>query len=342
MKHYIKILFFTPPLITLYAGRNIHRYHRKDMPRITVWSSEDKTKFKLADYNLRPIPLLHVFDKKHFEENLIPKDDIVYRNSNKKISYQKMNALIKNLLDEIDKKNKEYTDFKILKGSGFVRHKKCGLLVLKFKDHPFILKLFIEPPYSFVNPYDKGFEVTNFFIAGGALRHSLGFTRIKTLNYVQQYIDQNPKWKDHIALPRKWFWLPEKPVWLYVKTHNLGQKKKNLITMPSTYGVLADELIKDSSKSTDYYELMGLSQDLEHRIDPHTKNFFIEKGTGKVALIDTELFPVIFGFNEKIKPHNSHVQWYTYLAGKYLKEKACTFHYERRERQYNIKHYYVD
>lgn len=342
MKQSIKVLLFTPSLITLYAGRNIYRYHRKEMPRITVWSSEDKTKFKLTDYNLRPIPLLHVFDKKHFEENLIPKEDISYRNSEQKISCAQINNLIENLLNEINKKNKEYTDFKILKGSGFVRHKKCGLLVLKFKNYPFVLKLFIEPPFSFVNPYDKGFEVTNFFIAGGALRHTLGFTRIKTLNYVKQYVEQKPKWKDHIILPRKWFWLPEKPVWLHIKTHNLGHKKKNLITIPSTYGVIADELMKDSSKTTDYYELMKLSQNLEHRVDPHTKNFFIEKESGKIALIDTELFPVILGFNEKIKPHNNHVQWYLHLAGKYLKEKAWTFHHERQERQYNIKHYYVN
>ena len=335
------IIFFIINLTTIYAGRNIHRYNRAEVPRITVWSSEDTTKYKLTDYNLRPIPLLHVFDKEHFEKNLLPKEEIPYRNNPKTISYKKINELIENLLNEIDKKYKNYTDFKILKESGFVRHKKCGLLILKFKDYPFVLKLFIEPPYSLINPYDKGFEMTNVFIAGGALRHTLGFTRIKTLNYVKKQLEENPHWENRIILPRKWFWIPEKPTWLNIKTRNIGEKDKSFITMPLIYGVIADELVKDPSKETDYYELMELSKTLDHRIDPNTKNFFIEKNTGKIALIDTELFPVILGYNEKINPQTNHINWYIQLAGKYLKEKAFTLKYKRIERQHAIKSYYI-
>jgi len=328
--------------LSLSGGRNIHRYHQEEMPQITVWSSEDNKKHKLMDYNLRPIPLLHIFDKKHFEENLLPKQMITYRHQPQKISHEKINNLIENLLEEINQKQKEYTDFKPLKASGFVRHKKCGLLILKFKNYPFVLKLFIEPPCSFVNPYDKGFEVTNVFIAGGAMRHTLGFSRIKTLNCIKIFLEKNAQWKNRIILPRKWFWLPQKPIWLNIKTKNLGKKKKDFISVPSIYGVIADELEKDPTKTIDYYELMEFSRLLDHRIDPHTKNFFIEKHTEKIALIDTELFPIILGFNEKIQPQTSHLTWYVHLAGKYVKEKALTPYYKRKERHRNTKHYYVD
>jgi len=325
----------------LTARRNIHHYQKNGLSHIEVWSNKNNRKYHLIDNNLRPVPLLHVFNEKHFEENLLPTQSITYDNGQKMIAPQKINQLIEFLFTEINKKNKEYRDFTILKKSGFVRHKKCGLLILKFKNYPFILKLFMEPPKSFVNPYDKGFEVTNFFIAGGALRHTLGFTRIETLNYVQKAIQKSDKWRSRISLPRKWFWLPKDPVWLHIKTYNLGQKKEDSITMPSIYGVIADELQKDPDKETDYNELMEFSQFLEHRIDPHTKNFFIEKKTGKIALIDTELFPLILGFNEKIDPQNTHIEWYTHLASKYIKEKMGTLKNLRIKRQHDIKHYYL-
>jgi len=321
--------------------RTVHRLHPEEMPRIEVWSTQNPTKYTLIDNNMKPVPLLHIFDKKHFQENLLPNDFITYNHGKKQVSPAELNKLIEQLFQEINKKNKRYRHFKILKGSGFVRHKKCGLLIVKFNEYPFVLKLFIEPPRSFVNPYDKGFEVTNFFIIGGALRHTLGFTRIKTLNHVKKQIEKSSCWKNRFVLPRKWFWLPEKPIWLHIKTYNLGKKKEDYITMPSVYGIIADELLKDPTKKVNNEELMAFSQFLEHRIDPHTKNFFIEKETGKIALIDTELFPIILGFHERINPQNGHVKWYTHLAGKYLKEKMFTSKAKRKKRQYDTYHYYL-
>jgi len=335
------ILLLISATFTTMSQRNVHRLHKKTMAHIKVCSSNDSTNYNLIDNNLRPIPLLHVFDKKHFESNLLPKKFIKYDHNQNQITTKKLNKLIEHLFEEIDRKSKSYRHFKILKNSGFVRHKKCGLLVAKFKDYPFILKLFIEPPKSFVNPYDKGFEATNFFIAGGALRHTLGFSRIKTLNYVKKAIAKNERWKNRIIVPRKWFWLPQNPTWLHIKTYNLGKRKKDYVTMPAIYGVIADELIKDSTKTTNYEEIMAFSQFLEHRIDPHTKNFFIEKETGKIALIDTELFPLILGFQERIRPSHSHIKWYTHLAGKYLKEKMFTLKSERIKRQHKTYGYYL-
>jgi len=326
--------------IVVHATRSIHRINTEELPTITVSSTQNPTPYKLMDTNLRPVPLLHIFDKKHFMENLLPKTPIEI--DTQKIDTIVINTLANELLNEIDQKHKTYKNFTILKQSGFVRYKKSGLLIVKFKDYPLVLKLFIEPPESFVNPYDKGFEATNFFIAGGAMRHTLGFTRLKTRMYVQQKILESPIWRDKIIMPRKWFWLPASPVWLTIKTHNIGKKAEDAIQLPAIYGVIAEELHRDPTKKTDYNELMSLSRFLEHRIDPHTKNFFIEKNTGKIALIDTELFPIILGFDAPIKPQSTHIKWYLYLAGKYVKEKLFTPKNKRQERKTNITHYYVD
>lgn len=327
-------------IFSLSATRTIHRIHLDQAPRIVVSSTSNLTPHTLVDYSLRPIPMLHCYDHEHFMAHVLPTGTIFLPDNHKQIDTKKLRNLIDNLLTEIDQKKKEYTGFKILKDSGFVLHKKCGLLIVKFNDYPFVLKLFIETPNSFVNPYNKGFEAANFFIAGGALRHTLGFTRIKTLEYVQEKIKDDPYWKDRMRLPRKWFWLPTNPTWLIIDTYNLGNKQHDQIRMPATYGVIADELHNDTTQTPDYEELMRFSKFVEHRIDPHTKNFFIEQGSGKIALIDTELFPSILGFTCRIQPHTSHITWYTHLAGKYLKEKMFTTKDGRIHRQHSLENYY--
>lgn len=325
----------------LQAQRSIHRPKDPLTPSIEVWSTDDQTHRYLTDPNLRPIPLLRSFDHKHFNQNIIPTQGIWYENNTRLFSHATIDNLITNLLKEIKQRKKTYTDFIILKDSGFARRKQCGLLILKFKQYPFVLKLFMEPSHSFVNPYDKGFEVACIFSSGGSLRHTLGFSRIKTLNYVREKIKKDPRWRDRIILPRKWFWLPQKASWLHIKTHNIGPHKTDHIVMPSLYGIIADELIKDTTQYPDHTELMAFSKLLEHRIDPHTKNFFIEKNTKKIALIDTELFPLILGFTQRIDPQDSYVAWYTHLARKFVARRFCLTKTTRHHLQKSMRHYYV-
>lgn len=330
--------------LSIYAGRTVHRLVAEELPSISVCNSSDAVSHRLIDCNLRPVPLLAVFDLQHFTDHLLPQETIMC-NDGTIIETARLDQRINELLDEINKKNKVYTHFDILKQSGFVRAKKCGLLIVKFKEEeklPFVVKLFIEPPQGFVHPYDKGFEAANFFIAGGALRHTLGFSRIKTLEYIQTKIERDSYWHDKIITPRKWFWLPKNPEWLEITTHNLGRYTQDHIRMPAVYALVADELKKDPIKNTDYAELMRLSRFLEYRIDPHTKNFFIEQATGKIAIIDTELFPLILGFSTPITPKDSYIKWYTYLAGKYLKEKLFSTKTARIERRFKLSHYYVE
>jgi hypothetical protein len=329
------MLFFT-----LNAHRNVHRFNPATLPRIVVWSDKNPKKHVLIDTNLRPQPLLRTFDKTHFETHFLPKGTIKYRYENTCVDTQELEQLIYHLLSEIDQKAMRYKDFIALKKSGFVRHKKCGLIVLRFKKHPFILKLFIEPPESFINPYDKGFEVSNIFVVGGSLRHTLGFSRIKTLNYTNNAIKHTP-WEQRLTTPKKWFWLPKDADWLNIETYNLGNKKRDFARMPVTYGVIAEAIEKDISTNVSHEDIMQLSTHLEYRVDPHVRNFFVEKNTGKIALIDTELFPAILGFNKKIKEQKTHAQWYAHLAGKYCKEKFLSNKTERIQRQHNMSNYYA-
>jgi hypothetical protein len=325
----------------IYAARSIHRLPLELLPSIMVTSTNDPTPYALIDANLRPIPLLHIFDKEYFMQHLLPRGTMSYDQETKILDTHILDARINELLEEINHKDKHYKHFSILKNSGFVRYKACGLLIVKFNEYPFVLKLFIEPPKSFVNPYDKGFEAVSIFITGGALRHTLGFIRIKTLEYVQEKIKSDSYWHDKIIMPRKWFWLPKKPGWLTISTRNIGMRPEDHITIPEIYGVIADELKEDDTKGTDYNELMRFSKFLEHRIDPRTKNFFIEKNTGKIALIDTELFPILLGFHTRIQPHDTHVKWYMYLAGKYMEEKFFASKYWRSARTKKTDHYYL-
>lgn len=69
-------------------------------------------------------------------------------------------------------------------------------------------------------------------------------------------------------------------------------------------------------------------------MDPHVRNFFIEKETGKLAVIDTEFFPWLLGFRTQIPPVTNYVSWYSQLSIKVAKDKFLTSKAERRKRQY--------
>jgi len=329
--------------LSLHATRTPHRGIKNQLPRLVVTSSDDPNHtYTLTDNNLRPTPLFSIFDYEHFMEHLLPTDAITSINGNgAHIKTAELNEQISTLLQEINQQKKLYSYFIILKNSGFVRHKKSGLLIVKFKHYPIVLKLFIEPAKSFVNPYDKGFEAANIFVMGGAIRHTLGFTRIKTLDYVRTKAKNDSYWRTNLTTPRKWFWLPQNPIWLEITTYNIGKKPVDHIRLPAIYGVIADALEQDLTHTPDHSTIMFFSKFLEHRIDPNTHNFFIDKSKGKLALIDTELFPLIAGFNKQIRPHHTHVKWYTYVAGHYLQKKIFTYKKQRQMQLHDLNNYYL-
>ena len=53
-------------------------------------------------------------------------------------------------------------------------------------------------------------------------------------------------------------------------------------------------------------------------IDPHIDNFLVERGTKKLAIIDTEHFLTLVGFKKKVQ-FNGYLSWGTHLAMKCAK-----------------------
>jgi hypothetical protein len=214
----------------------------------------------------------------------------------------------------------------LLKGQDFNNREFCGLLVLKFKNYPFVLKLFIENPQSFVNPYNKGLEPGAFFVMGGGImRHLTGFTRIRNLEDINMLIRSDPYWSQIVDTPRKWHWLPENPRWFHVEGRNLGPSGKVLHTsLPSIYAIIADEIVIDKEKTLLHQRhalrCMRLCQFTDYRIDPHINNFRIERNTGKLVLIDTENFRVLVGLRDHFSV-DSYITWYLNLGRKFLTDK---------------------
>lgn len=343
MKKNIRLFVFVACyILPAHALRNAHRPPDPHPPLVKVsYENDNNTKRVWIDHAIRAVPLLRLYDDKYFMAHLLPDGPIHYLDGSGKVDGRVLKSLIQDLLDAIYKHALTYSNFEILKASNFVRRQCCGLLVVKFKDYPFVLKLFIETPESFVNPYKKGFEMRSAFVCGGSVRHILGFTRIKTLEHARETIAQNPRWRDRVTFPRKWNWLPEQPTYLRLSTRNLGVERKYHVRIPAIYAIIADKITPTENVTLDRNELMALSRDLDHRIDPHTHNFMPYKD--RIVVIDTELFPFIMGYYKRIQPTDDHITWYLSMARKYLKEKFATAKTERFERrQKNLSHYYLD
>ncbi|GAG91473.1 unnamed protein product, partial [marine sediment metagenome] len=223
--------------------------------------------------------------------------------------------------EEINQKKKVFRDFIVLRRRNFNKRKKWGLLILKFKDHPLVLKVFMENPKGFVSPYSKGFEPIFFFnMGGGANRHLLGFTRVKNLQYIESIIKKDAYWSEKITTPRKWFWLPKNPKYIELVGRNISGKKLIIKAIPGTYCIIADAITPAGKKfsifnKAEREQCMTLCNFLDISIDPHIDNYMIEKGTDKIAIVDTEHFPTLVGFKKKYK-FTGYWDWYWNLSKK--------------------------
>ncbi|EKD29055.1 MAG: hypothetical protein ACD_79C00096G0002 [uncultured bacterium] len=206
--------------------RSILRKSENKKPKISVFFLNKPNKvYFFSSNNFEIESLFKTFDKKFFNNNM-PPEKITYRyDKTKSVSKKELNTQLQNLIEEIYNKKKQYKYFKILKQANFNRRKKSGLLILKFKDYPFIVKVFMENPKSFVSPYSKGLCPLLFFnMSGGMCRHLLGFTRIKNLHDLQNKILQDPKWSKKTIFPRKWYLLPKDPKYIKIIGTNFDNK----------------------------------------------------------------------------------------------------------------------
>lgn len=213
-----------------------------------------------------------------------------------------------------------FRDVVILQTKNFNMSRRCGLIVAKCKHHPFVIKLFIEHPQSYFDPYCKGVEsIAFFFAAGGVNRHCAGLSRIINLHTVQDTIKQMPEWSSRIIFPRKWLWIAENQTYLHFKGYNLipGAILENSI--PSIFAIIADEItMKDLLQiplTTRKKIIMQLCNQLNLAIDPHVPNFVFKKASTApftISILDTEHFPTMVNLHKP--PHfKSYCSWYTYL-----------------------------
>lgn len=301
---------------------------------ITKWIGDTKT-YHFKHYNLEYHALFTQFNKNYFFKHLVPQEAIPYRYKPKKsVSGKKLSELAEQLVEELYQHKKEFTHFKVLKESDFNRRTVSGYLIVKFKKYPFVLKLSIETPKTFVSPFSKGWQPGCFFImSGGVNRYLTGFTRLQNLEKVNRHIAQNPEWSKIISTPRKWFWIPKKVRWFEICGKNIGTYSHPVVTLPSVYGVICDAVKSEKSFSIFNSEhckfALKLSHFLGDSIDSHIDNFMFEKGTDKIVLVDTEHFPTVVGLKKPLK-FESYTSWYLQLACKYLTDRYGRTKRERR------------
>ncbi len=309
-------------------------------PHITIQWAKGSKLYLLRDSILEFTPLFGLYDKNHVSENLLPEGPLSFKyEPEKSVTGKELADLAEHLLTEIREKKKVYRDFIILKDRDFNLKKQTGLFIAKCKHFPFVIKLFMETPRSFIRPYNKGFEPACFFIcSGGATRHFLGFTRIKNLEEVRKRIEKNPHWSPRVSFPRKWFWIPKENNLLELTGYNIGGHDRITIQVPSVYAIIADEIhIERDFKlrySNDKNTAIDLSNYLLCKVDPHIKNFVVEKETGKIGMIDTEHFPSMVGYKKRPRI-TSYLSWYLELTMKFLKQRLFTSKKERLALQKN-------
>lgn len=305
----------------------------------TATSSKKNKIYTLQENHLELYPLFKTFDKNHFKNALLPtKGTIPYRNNAyKHVCAKELNTTLKNLMQAIQSGDKKLPGFTILKGRDFNWKKQAGLLVVKPEKYPFVFKIFMETPRSFIRPHNKGFEPHCFFvIGGGSTRHLVGFTRIKNAQSIKERLQESSYWNHKVDVPRKWFWVPDNNHQIQLTGYNIGNKEKVECILPATYIIIADAIEKEREFSLFSYEdrryAIDLSNYLLCRIDPHITNFIVEKKTGKVVIIDTEHFPTLVGFKKRPRI-TSYTSWYLRLFTKYLQDRFIRTKKERQNLQ---------
>lgn len=316
--------------------RSIFRPHGEEIPHLAVrWVPQedqsdddiDDQVYHLYHANLEANAVFEQFDKKYLMARALPDTQILARDGVTQVP----GIIIKIHLDEVTHEiqdsvvqKKEYANWKVLKNSNFNAITHAGVIVLKHKQYPIVVKLFMETPSTFVNPFSKGFEPSFFFLmGGGASRFLSGFNRIKNAEKVTKIVAESDLWRDKIAIPKKWFWTPLDAPWFEVRGDYMAPQQ--LVTQfPSVYAVVCQAITaKRTFEITNQQErrtAIQLFHLFKNRIDPHIDNFMWEEGTGKIVIIDTEFFPYIVGFRRPLGPDEvkNYAGWYKGLAIKCL------------------------
>ena len=310
----------------------------------TSWLNDPNKHYTLTESHIQETLFKH-FNEQFFNQHMLQARPISFRyEPNKSVLGSELSVLIARAVEEIQspprgKKPKRFSDFRILKVRDVDPYYQTGLYILKFHDYPFVVKIFIETPESFVDPTSKGLEPLWFYYMGGGVgRHVAGFTRIKNLETIKSLVHANPYWNERLEFPRKWFWLPENPQYIKLEGTHVGPSEKISTSIPAIYAVVCDEIIWERpfsmSNKEDRETAIALSNFLDQKIDLHINNFGIEYQTNRLTIIDFEHFPTVVGIEEDEKHAQGYFEWYKHLALKALKRIVFRNKKERRCRQY--------
>lgn len=329
------ILLITASFSSIFiSGRSIHRAPNPTIPYITVTASnQDYAQMWLKSHKKPKVnqhrsqfwrrKTLKTFENSNFKKHMLPCGYIKYRRGDNSIHTDVLKEKNEFVLQEILDGERKFTDFIILKDTDFNYSNLSGLIVLKYKNYPFVLKLFIEHPHTFVDPFNKGFAASGLFILNGNLRHLSGFTRIHNLEYARKLLSKDPEYRYYLDFPRKWYWLPQAEPYLTIEWHDQYYQHHETIKLPGIYGIVCDFIETDKKiQQQEIHTLRQISIDvgtyLHNIIDSYVDNFVPEKDSNKIVIIDTEHFPTMVGLDKSMNA-NGYIQWWFELAGKYIK-----------------------
>ncbi|MBX9838918.1 MAG: hypothetical protein K2X69_11475, partial [Silvanigrellaceae bacterium] len=267
---------------------------------------EGKTYFRIK-------PIKNGFDLNYFNAHLLPCEVIQFRYGNGSVPGNTLSKLAQEFLEEIKVGQKKFHHFKILKDNDFNYKTLSGLIIVKFKDYPFVLKLSIEHPHTIVQTFSsKKIEAIGRYIAGGNLRHLSNFTRIPNLDRIKHMLSFNPFYLKSLQFPRKWYWKPQRNYDLKIEWKCNGYQETTFL--PSIYATISDFIETEPKQpQADLNRLsMKIAMDTGFLIDPHSGNIVIEKGTHNYVLLDTEDFRMMVGLDRSMKA-KKYICWYIEL-----------------------------
>jgi len=331
-----QLLFFTFIIISFLpvSGRSIHRSYNPTIPYIIVTGLNQSETIKqkscrklksnkLQNKFLRLKTLKRPYENSGFKKHMLPKGKIKFRKTDDTVQSDTLKKENEHLLEEILSGSKKFTDFTVLKDTDFNYNTLSGLVVLKYKKFPFVLKLFIEHPHTFIDPLSRSLVAGCIFVLSGNTRHLSGFTRIHNKETARKALAKDPEYRYYLDFPRKWYWLPESQPYLNIKWHDSHHDYYETIKIPSFYGIVCDFIETDKVvQKKEIHTLRQISIDvanyLRNIIDSHVDNFIPELGSNKIVIIDTEHFPTVAGLEKEMNA-NGYIQWHFELMGKYMK-----------------------
>ncbi len=324
------------------------------------WSNAPTERLYLRDMALRPEPLFGTCNLAYVSRNLLPMGPISHRTDPAQATWGRQIApLLEELIAEIRAGKSEFTHFEPLKTQEFNTSTQTGFMVVAFKEHPFVAKIFIEDPEHLIRPYERGLTpLCMYLFSGGGSRYFAGFTRVRNREILSEHFAQNPVWASVVSMPRKWFWIPKNVRWFWLEGEGFAGHDTLRIMLPSVYVVIADKI--DASKSFSLlntpqaHTSLELCRQCHYCLDPNISNFVLEERTApyaepeqlkqqiaqanfeprvarflkrlvdtnqQICLYDTEHYQTIFAMHDTDIACPNHLAWYLFSGLKMLEAK---------------------